>query len=72
MGFRMIATGLLAGVGALAITLLFGYLYSVFIRSRTSARRLQLGVSTSILGPWLVGLYLILLAVLWKFIGRSS
>ena len=66
----MIETGLLAGVGALVLTVLLGFLISLFFRSRSPEKQLQLGLSASMIGPWLVGLYLVLILVIWKLIGK--
>lgn len=66
----MIETGLLAAAGTLVLTLLLGFLISLFFRTRTAEKQLHLGVSASIIGPWLVGLFVVLLALIWKLIGK--
>lgn len=72
MGVRMIATGVLAAIGTLAVTILSGFLISVFIRSRSQKQRLRLGIPVQIIGPWLVCLYLLFVFVIWKLIGTTK
>ena len=68
----MVKTGLLAGVGDLVLTIVLGYGLSLLFRTRSPTKQLRLGISATMIGPWLVGLYIVLVLVIWKLIGKAG